>query len=417
MSKIYIRGGERLSGKLDLQGAKNSVLPILAASLVIKGTTILHNCPDLSDVRAAIKILESLGCKCVFEKNVISVDSNSVCESFVSESLMREMRSSVVFLGAMLARNGFATITAPGGCELGPRPIDLHLKAIGELGYSVSEKDGYITCKREKIKPFTEIYLNFPSVGATENIILASCTSQGRVLIHNAAKEPEIADLADYINKAGGRVYGAGTDCIEIVGASFLCSAEHLVIPDRIVAATFMSAAAITGGDITISNANIGHLKVISSAFREAGCEIIEKDREIRILSDGKLKRINTIRSSVYPGFPTDAGPLLIASLSKAAGTSVFIETIFENRFNYVDELKRMGADIKIFGKVAVIEGKEILNGASLRCTDLRGGAAALVAALGAKGDSVITDIHHIERGYEKIETVLNSLGAQVKKE
>ncbi len=417
MSKLFIRGGERLEGKVVLQGAKNSVLPILAASLVIKGTSTLHNCPDLSDVRAAIKILESLGCKCAFENNVISVDSNTVCESFVSETLMREMRSSVVFLGAILARNGYATITAPGGCELGPRPIDLHLKAIGELGYSVTEKDGYITCKREVTKRFTEIYLNFPSVGATENIILASCASKGRVLVHNAAKEPEIADLANYLNKAGGHIYGAGTDCIEILGTDNLFSVEHYVIPDRIVAATFMSASAITGGDITITNANIGHLKVITSAFREAGCEITEKNNEIRLLSNGKLKRINTIRSTVYPGFPTDAGPLLIASLIKASGTSVFVETIFENRFNYVDELKRLGADIKIFGRVAVIEGKETLNGAGLRCTDLRGGAAAVVAALGAQGDSVITDIHHIERGYEKIETVLRSLNAQVKKE
>ncbi len=417
MSNLYIRGSVPVFGKLRIQGAKNSALPILAASLIVKGTTVLHNCPDLSDVRAAVKILSSLGCKCRFENNTVTVDALFAEGNNVSESLMHEMRSSIVFLGAMLARNGCATITAPGGCELGPRPIDLHLKAIEELGYSVEENDGYITCKRCKPKVFSELTLNFPSVGATENIILASCVSGGRVIINNAAKEPEISDLAAYINKAGGRVYGAGTDRIEIIGVDRLESLEHTVIPDRIAAATYMSAAAVTGGELCISGVEPAHMLSVNSAFRELGCTVNIGENEIMIKSDRRLNRISTMRSTVYPGFPTDAGPLLVAALTKAEGTSVFVETIFDNRFNYIGELRRLGADIKVFGRVAIIEGRPSLYGTKLKCTDLRGGAAAVIAALAAEGDSVITDIHHIERGYEAIEKVLSGLNARIVKE
>ena len=417
MPNLYVSGLERLSGKVKLQGAKNSALPILAASLIVKGTTILHNCPDLTDVRAALKILNSLGSICDFGENTVTVDSRNVSGEIIAENLMQEMRSSIMFLGAILARNGSATVTAPGGCELGPRPIDIHLKALEELGYTVEENEGYITCKKGTPKEKVEISLNFPSVGATENIILASCVSKSRVIVHNAAKEPEIADLADFINKAGGRVYGAGSDRIEIFGVSRLCSVEHSVIPDRIVAATFMSASVATGGDICISGIKPEHLTAISSVYRELGSSIIINDNEMRILSDSRPLRIDTIRSSVYPGFPTDAGPLLVSALSKAEGTSVFVETIFDNRFNYVDELKRMGADIKVFGRLAVIEGRNKLCAAKLKCTDLRGGAAVVIAALSAEGESVITDIHHIERGYENIAGVLQSLNAKIIKE
>ena len=417
MPNLYVSGMERLCGKVKLQGAKNSALPILAASLIVKGTTVLHNCPDLTDVRAALKILTSLGCRCRFDKNTVTVDSRNTSGETISENLMREMRSSIMFLGAILARNGCATVTAPGGCELGPRPIDLHLKALEEIGYTIEENEGYITCKKGYLKEKIEISLNFPSVGATENIILASCVSKSRIIVHNVAKEPEISDLADFINKAGGRVYGAGTDCIEIFGVSELSSVEHTVIPDRIVAATFMSASAATGGDICICGIIPQHLTAIISAYKELGSDVTISNNELRIVSKSRPYRIDTIRSSVYPGFPTDAGPLLISSLVKAEGTSVFVETIFDNRFNYSDELKRMGADIKVFGKLAVIEGKRKLSAAKLKCTDLRGGAAAVVAALSAEGDSVITDIHHIERGYENIETILKSLNAKIIKE
>lgn len=417
MAKLHIRGGNRLSGEITLQGAKNSALPILAAALLVRGTTVLHNCPNLSDVRAAIKILRSLGCKCTQIGNDVFVDSTAVLCNMISAELMREMRSSVVFLGAMLSRCSSATITAPGGCELGPRPIDLHLKAIKEMGYSVEESGGYITCRRETSPDRVDITLDFPSVGATENVILASCAGKGSVVLHNAAKEPEITDLADYINKAGGRVLGAGTDKIEIIGVKELHSVEHTVIPDRIVAATYMSAAAVTGGDIELKNVNIDHIRAIISSFSEMGCDIVCGENMLRIRADKRLRRIRTTRSTVYPGFPTDAGPLLVAALIKAQGTSTFIETIFENRFNYIDELRRLGADIKVYNRVAIVEGVSKLHGAQLCCTDLRGGAAAVVAALAAEGESTIDKICHIERGYENLEDTLAGLSASITKE
>ncbi len=417
MSKYVITGGNRLNGEVNIQGAKNSALPILAAALLINGTTVLHNCPNLSDTRAALEILKALGCSCVQNENDIYINSSSLSCSKIPADLMLKMRSSVVFLGAILSRCSVATITAPGGCELGPRPIDLHLKAIKELGFSVCDTGEIITCKRESPIKNVEISLDFPSVGATENVILASCVSGGRVSLCNAAKEPEIVDLANFINKAGGRVQGAGTDQIEIIGVKRLYSVEHTVIPDRIVAATFMSAAAVTGGEIFLKNVCPNHLIAVMAAFREMGCNIKWTENSLLIKAESPLKRIKTLRSTVYSGFPTDAGPLLVASLIKAQGTSVFIENIFENRFNYIGELRRLSADIKVFGKVAVIEGVKTLNGANLSCTDLRGGAAAVIAALGANGQSKIDNIFHIERGYEALPETLGNLSAIIKKE
>ena len=417
MAKLYIEGGKRLSGKIKLQGAKNSALPLLAASILVDGTTVLHNCPELSDVGAAIKILKSLGFDCTQINNDVFVTANMPLCDFVSPQLMREMRSSVVFLGAILARCGSATITTPGGCELGPRPIDMHLKAIKELGFSVEEYGGYIYCKRVKMPKEVVITLDFASVGATENIILASCISKSVVYLHNAAKEPEIKDLADFLNKAGAKVYGVGTDVVKIVGVDRLSSVEHTVIPDRIVAATYMSAAAVTGGDIEITNVNYEHLRRIINSYSEMGCEIVFCENSLRIRAPERLNRIKVTRSTVYPGFPTDAGPLLVASLVKANGTSTFIETIFENRFNYIDELRRLGADIKVYNRVAIVEGVSKLKGANLCCTDLRGGAAEVVLALAAEGVTTIDKICHIERGYERIEETLGGVFANIKKE
>ncbi|MEE0927839.1 MAG: UDP-N-acetylglucosamine 1-carboxyvinyltransferase [Acutalibacteraceae bacterium] len=416
MSKLRITGGKKLSGEITLQGSKNSALPIIAASLMVQGKTVLHNCPDLSDVLAALKILQALGCRCHRIKNDIYIDASNVNCDTVPNDLMREMRSSVVFLGAILSRCLSATISAPGGCELGPRPIDLHLSAISQMGYSVAEDGGYILCKREYYPKRVQISLDFPSVGATENIILASCMSKGTVLLHNAAKEPEIADLADFINKSGGRVYGAGTDTIEIIGVSRLYSVEHTVIPDRIVAATYMSAAAVTGGNVLIKNVNSDHVRSIVNSFRKNGCEIKQDGTDLNISISDRPKRIKATRSTVYPGFPTDAGPLLVATLVKAEGTSVFVETIFENRFNYIGELLRLGADIKVYNRVATIEGVKRLHGAELSCTDLRGGAAMVIASLAAEGVSVIDKICHIERGYENIEENLRALSADIVK-
>ncbi len=414
MSKLIINGGNRLFGKVKIHGAKNSVLPILAATVLCRGTSVIHNCPDLSDVDASINILRHLGCKCSFKNNTVIVDTNTLKCSRIPDKLMLKMRSSVIFLGAILGKCKSATISSPGGCELGPRPIDLHIEALKRLGAVVSESHGLIELNAPNGLHGAEINLSFASVGATENIILAAATASGITVIHNAAKEPEICDLADFLNASGAKIYGCGTDTITIYGVDALKCCDHTVIPDRIAAATYMAAAAITGGHITLIDVIPSHLTAIKSVFEEAGCEIKYNNKSLVLKSPQKLSRVSTVRTVVYPGFPTDAGPLVLAMLSKAEGTSVIVENIFENRFRYVDELKRLGAKIKIEGRVAVVEGVDSLSAASCRCTDLRGGAALVVAALAAKGTTVISDIGHIKRGYEKIAQRLSMLGADI---
>ncbi len=415
--KIFVEGGNRLQGETTVHGAKNSALPILAATLLIEGQSVIHNCPKLSDVDVSLKILSKLGCRSKREGNTVIVDATCVSCDKIPDNLMREMRSSVVFLGAILSRCKSATVSSPGGCELGPRPIDLHLNALSELGYTINENHGFITCVKEEKTASAIINLPFASVGATENAILASCMLSGKTIIHGAAKEPEICDLADFLNGAGGKIYGAGSDTIEIYGVNRLWSTEHTVIPDRIVAATYMSAAAITGGEIVLNGVIPTHLNYVLKSFKEAGCKTILSGNSIKFVSPEKIKRIPLTKTVVYPGFPTDAGPCLVAMLTVAQGTSVFVENIFENRFKYIDELKRLGAKINIQNKVAVIEGVKHLSGAVVEATDLRGGAALTVAALAAFGKTEIGEIHHIERGYENITSVLSSLGAKITKE
>ena len=416
MAKLYINGGKKLSGEIVIQGSKNSALPILAASLLVKGETVIHNCPGLSDVDAAIKILTKLGCDCSRNGSTVTVNAGNLKCDTIPVDLMREMRSSVVFLGAILSRCGKATISAPGGCELGPRPIDLHLKALKELGYDINETNEKIVCKRDKNSSFHRINLTFPSVGATENIILASCLLDGTTVVYGAAREPEIKDLAAFINACGGKVIGAGNSTIKIIGVKALHSAEHSVIPDRIVTATYLSAAAITGGNITINGANPGDMAEIISVYKKAGCRLIIEKNKIILSSPYRLNRVGMIRSKVYPGFPTDAGPTLVAMLIKAKGRSVFEENIFESRFNYINQLKKFGADISLQNNRAIVGGNSKLLGANTECTDLRGGAALVVAALAAEGTSIIDKIYHIDRGYEKIEEVLKTTGANIKR-
>ena len=417
MSKLIITGGKRLSGEIAIHGAKNSVLPILAATVLSHGISVIHNCPDLSDVNAAVKILRHLGCKCSLKDGTITVDSNTINCSQIPDELMREMRSSVMFLGAILGRCGRASISAPGGCELGPRPIDLHISSLAKIGAKVREKHGIIEFSVPKQLKGCEINLSFASVGATENIILAAVTAQGVTVIHNAAKEPEICDLADFLNGCGARVYGCGTDTVTIYGVDTLNGCEHTVIPDRIAAATYMAATAVTGGNVILKNVNPQHLQAVNAVFEEAGCDIRFTNNSLSLYAPQRLKRVPTVRTVVYPGFPTDAGPLVLAMLSKASGTSVVVENIFENRFKYVDELKRFGAKINVEGRVAVIEGVDTLSGAPCKCTDLRGGAALVIAALAAQGTSVIGEIHHIKRGYENISERLSALGAEIYEE
>ena len=414
MSEIIVNGGKELSGSITVQGAKNSVLPILAGTVLCDGECVINNCPNLSDVETSLKILSQLGCLCQKQENVVSVNSENVNSNEIPENLMREMRSSVVFLGAIIGRTGKAVISSPGGCELGPRPIDLHLSALKKLGVEITEEHGFLYCNAKNGLIGTEIHLSFPSVGATENIILAAATAKGVTVIHNAAREPEISDLSDFLNSAGARIYGSGSDTIYIHGVEHLGSTEHTIIPDRIVAATYMACTAVAGGKVTLNGVMPSHMVAILSAFRESGCDISVTGKSLTVSRPKKIYRIPTIRSLVYPGFPTDAGPVVIAMLTKADGTSVFVENIFENRYRYIDELKRLGAKIKTEGKIAVIEGVNELSGAGCKCTDLRGGAALVTAALSAKGTTTIGDIHHIERGYEDIVGNLRQLNADI---
>lgn len=416
MDKLVINGSKRLTGEIEVHGSKNSVLPILAACVLSQGENIIHNCPMLSDVDAALKILVELGCKVKREEHTVCVDSSGVNGFEISDSLMREMRSSVIFLGAILGRTGKAVLSTPGGCEIGLRPIDMHISAMEQLGAEVFEEHGRLHFECKNGLHGARVILPFPSVGATENIMIASCVAKGTTVITNAAREPEISDLADFLNGCGAKIHGAGDSTIIIDGVKRLTATTHTVIPDRIAASTYLLAGAITHGRVCIKEIIPAHLGALIPVLKQSGCDISVSNRWICISSPPRLLRVKTVRTMPYPGFPTDVQAPLTAMLSVADGTSVVVENIFECRYKHVSELIRLGAKINVEGRTAVIEGVPYLTGASVVSPDLRGGFALVIAGLAAKGETVISGVEHIDRGYENPEKLLSALGADIKR-
>ena len=398
MNAYIIEGGRPLYGTARVHGAKNSVLPILAATVLCQGTSVIHNCPDLSDVRASLAILEHLGCKVARAGDTITVDASVVTGNDVPDRLMREMRSSVIFLGAILARTGAAELSMPGGCEIREEGGALHCSIPG------GRLQG------------CEYALALPSVGATENAMLCACGAEGTTVITNAAREPEIVDLQTFLRAAGADVRGAGSSVVTVRGVGGLHGGEHTVLPDRIVAATLLSAAASAGGEVELLDTDYRQLSTVTAVLAEAGCRVRSGPDRVTLRRDQPLKGVRPIRTAPYPGFPTDAQPPVMAALAKGTGTTVFVENIFESRYRHVDELCRMGADIRVEGRVAVVCGVERLHGAGLRAADLRGGAALVVAALGAEGRSELTGLDHIDRGYQCLEGDLAALGARIRR-
>jgi len=416
MVKYILRGEQKLTGEAAVQGAKNSVLPLLAATLLHKGETILENVPQIKDVDSAIAILRTVGCTVTMTGNTVAVNAAPANKTEIPDNLMQEMRASVLFLGSLLARFGKASLTYPGGCAIGSRPIDIHMKAFKALGFSCKEEGSALHFSAEN-PCGAVVALPFASVGATENAMLLAASLKGTTKIKNAALEPEILDLQTLLNKMGARVQGACSPEICIEGVSTLNPCTHMVIPDRIVAATLLSAVCATGGDVLLKKLNPADLYAVLAALKRMGADISLQETSLRIQVTKPLQAINRITTLPYPGFPTDALPPLLAAACTGNGSVVFNETIFENRFKYVEELQRMGAKVQINERYAHVTGVKTLYGTEVTAADLRGGAALIVAALGANGSTKISGVEHIERGYEKIDTVLQGLGAEIRRE
>lgn len=416
MSVWHIAGGNRLSGSVTVQGAKNAVLPIMAASVLAPGETELLNVPTLRDVNTTIRILRGLGSSVEREGDAVYIDSRPMSRSEIPHSLMRELRSSVIFLGALLARCGHARLSMPGGCELGPRPIDLHLMALRALGAEIDERGGDLICSAPSGLRGAGIALPMPSVGATENAMLAACAAEGETVIMNAAREPEITELQTFLQTLGADVTGAGSATVRVRGKKLEpFRVGHRIMPDRIVSSTLLCACAAAGGDVELRAVEPRHFSTVLHSLSECGCDIMSNSSSVRLRSGGNLKAPMPVITGPYPGFPTDAQPLMLAACLKARGTSVFVENVFQNRFRFTEELQRLGARIHTEGRVAVVTGVEVLHGAPTVATDLRGGAALMIAALSAEGETDILDSGHVERGYESFDERLAALGADIR--
>ena len=416
MERLIVKGGNRLVGTVKTSGAKNAVLPIIAASILGTSPSRLDEIPALEDVRTICAVLKCLGIKVdSSEPHTLKIDSREITSCEAPYELVRSMRASFLVMGPLLARKGYARISQPGGCAIGTRPIDLHLKGFEALGVKIEQGHGYIEASAPEGMTGANIYLDFPSVGATENIMMAAAMANGTTVLENPAEEPEIVDLANYLNQMGARVRGAGTNVITIEGVSELHGVQHSVIPDRIEAGTYMIAAAMTGGDVIIENVLPEHQKPLIAKLREAGALVEEDIDRIHVVGSGRLKAVD-IKTLPYPGFPTDMQAQMMAMLSVAEGRSKITETVFENRFMHVVELNRMGANITTEGRSAVITGPAHLTGCTVRATDLRAGAAMILAGLVAEGATEICDIYHIDRGYEEIAAKLTRLGADIKR-
>lgn len=412
MPSYIIEGGKRLEGEVSVSGSKNASLPILAATILNKGTTKLYNVPEIRDTRITQEILKYIGCKVKKHNGKIEVNSKNITRKEIPEDLMHQMRSTVILAGAILGRFGEVTFSYPGGCDIGARPIDLHLKSFEKLGINITENAGFIICKCDKIIG-ANIDLDFPSVGATENIILASVYAEGETNITNAAMEPEIEDLANCLNKMGAKIEGAGTSNVKIIGVKNLKDISYNVMPDRIEAGSLLCMVAGTGGKIKLNNVIVDNIVPVINKLEECGCKIKRDSNTIYLEAPKKLKAVD-IKTMPYPGFPTDMQSVFASVLITAKGTSVIIENIFENRYKYMAELKKMGAKITIEGKTAIVKGIRKLSGARVISTDLRGGAALVTAALIAKGKTEVTDIEYILRGYEGLDKKLRKLGANI---
>lgn len=415
MEKLVIEGGRPLSGTVRVHGSKNAALPILAASIMVEGIHRIENVPDLLDIKVMLQILSALGCKTDYSMGTVIVDTHSLYSCHIPDDLMKQMRSSIFLMGPLLARFGSVTVHHPGGCAIGERKIDLHLKGLQALGVNIKESGNTIECWTKGLKG-TDIVLDYPSVGATENIMMAATMAEGITTIYNVAREPEIQDLQNFLNAMGAQITGAGTDTITIHGVTSLTPKPYRIIPDRIVAGTMMVAAAVAKGSITVENINPSHLTSVIHVLKKAGVQITLEETAAHVQCYSRPKRIERIVTAPYPAFPTDLQSQFMVLLALADGLSIMKETVFENRFNHVGELSRMGADIRVDLSSAFIRGVPRFYGATVEATDLRAGAALVIAGLAAQGTTIVEQIHHIDRGYERIESMFQQLGANIRR-